>query len=239
MALGADVREVTSPYMGAAPMTVSASNRRSFALAVVGVLATASPASAAPPPVVTLLGDSITAGLGLSAAEALPAQLQAALAARGVRAMVRGAGVSGDTTAGALARTDFSVQPDTAVCVIELGGNDFLQSLGPADTERNLRAIIAKLQRRRIAVVLAGGRLPERETGAYGREFSAVFPRVAKATHVLLAPDLLDRLFTDRTLRQADGLHPNSAGVRLLASRLAPFVAQALLRRTVARPGAP
>ncbi len=211
-------------------MPVFALPRRSLVLAVAGVLAATAPASAAPPQVVTLLGDSITAGLGLPAAEALPAQLQAALAALGVRAVVRGAGVSGDTTAGALARTDFSVQSDTAVCVIELGGNDFLQSLGPADTERNLRAIIAKLQRRRIAVVLAGGRLPERETGAYGREFSAVFPRVAKSTHVVLAPDLLERLLTDRTLRQADGLHPNSAGVKLLAARLAPSVEQTLLR---------
>lgn len=211
-------------------MTVSVPLRRSFLLAVAGVLAGATPVLAAAPPVVTLLGDSITAGLGLAAADALPAQLQAAFVKRGVRAVVRGAGVSGDTTAGALARTDFSVQPDTAVCVIELGGNDFLQSLSPADTERNLRAMIAKLQRRRMAVVLVGGRLPVRETGGYGREFAAVFPRVARATHVVLAPDLLNGLLTDRTLRQADGLHPNAAGVRLLASRLAPFVAQALLK---------
>lgn len=220
-------------------MTVSALLRRSFLLALAGALAGGATvvAAAAPPPVVTLLGDSVTAGLGLPAAEALPARLQAALAARGVRAVVRGAGVSGDTTAGALARTDFSVQPDTAVCVIELGGNDFLQSLSPADTERNLRAIVARLQRRRIAVVLAGGRLPERETGAYGREFSAVFPRVAKATHVVLAPDLLDGVLTDRTLRQADGLHPNAAGVRLLASRLAAPVAQALLKARDGRDG--
>lgn len=211
-------------------MTVSVLLRRSLLLAAAGALAAAGPAAPAPtPPVVTILGDSITAGLGLPAADALPAQLQAALAARGVQAVVRGAGVSGDTTAGALARTDFSVQPDTAVCVIELGGNDFLQSLGPADTERNLRAIVAKLRRRRIAVVLAGGRLPARETGAYGREFTAVFPRVARSAHVVLAPDLLDGVLTDRRLRQADGLHPNRAGVRLLASRLVAPVGRALL----------
>ena len=212
-------------------MTVSPHLRRSLLIAAAAaLLADVSGAAAAPPPVVTVLGDSIAAGLGLPAGQALPAQLQAALAARGVAARVRGAGVSGDTTAGALARTDFSVQADTAVCVVELGANDFLQSLSPAETERNLRAIIAKLQRRRIAVVLAGGRLPERETGAYGREFSAVFPRVARATRVRLTPDLLDGVLTDRTLRQADGLHPNAAGVRLLASRLAPTVARALAR---------
>ncbi len=205
-------------------MPVAAFPRRSFVLAAVGVIAGA----AGPAPVVTILGDSIAAGLGLPAAQALPAQLQAALSVRGVRATVRGAGVSGDTTEGALARADFSVGADTAVCVIELGGNDFLQSLSPGDTERNLRAIIAKLQRRRIAVVLAGGRLPARATGAYGREFAAIFPRVARAAHVVLAPDLLDQIFERRDLRQSDGLHPNGAGVRLIASRLAPFVARAL-----------
>ena len=204
--------------------------RRRLVLALATALAAAAPAAAAapPPPAVTILGDSITAGLGLPAAQALPAQLQAALAARGIAAVVRGAGVSGDTTAGALARTDFSVQADTAVCVIELGGNDFLQSLSPADTERDLRAIVAKLRRRRIAVVLVGGRLPGRTTGAYGREFSAVFPRVAKATGVVFAPDLLRGVMSDPALRQADGLHPDAAGVRLIAARLAPAVARAL-----------
>ena len=219
--------------MGAATMTVSSLLRRSLLAAVACLAAQGGVARAAPPPagsprVVTILGDSITAGLGLPAALALPAQLQAALAAHGAVVVVRGAGVSGDTTAGALARTDFSVQSDTAVCVVELGANDFLQSLSPAETERNLRAIVGKLQRRRIVVVLAGGRLPERETGAYGREFSAVFPRVAQATHALLTPDLLDGVLTDRSLRQGDGLHPNGAGARLLAARLAPSVLRAL-----------
>ena len=174
----------------------------------------------------TILGDSITAGLGLPAAEALPAQLQAALARLGVRARVRGAGVSGDTTAGALARTDFSVQDDTTVCVIELGGNDFLQAVSPDETERNLRAIIAKLKRRRIKVVLAAARAPAGGLGDYGREFAAVYPRVARATGAAITSDLLAGF--DRALRQSDDLHPNVQGVRLLAERMAPTVAKAL-----------
>ena len=88
--------------------------------------------------VVTILGDSITAGLGLPAAAALPAQLQAALARLGAPAVVRGAGVSGDTTADGLARLDFSVQADTAVCLVALGGNDLLQGLDPKTTRANL-----------------------------------------------------------------------------------------------------
>ena len=208
-------------------MHLAQTSRRAL---IASALAWASCARAATPgkapPVVTLLGDSITAGLGLPAAEALPAQLQAALERLGVRAVVRGAGVSGDTTAGALARTDFSVQADTAVCVVELGGNDFLQAVPPAEVERNLRAIIGKLRRRRIRVVLATARLPAGALGDYGREFAAVFPRVARATGATLTSDLLAGV--DPTLRQADNLHLNRGGVRLLAERIAPAVARAL-----------
>ena len=192
--------------------------------------ATAGPA----PPVVTILGDSITAGLGLAAADALPAQLQAALGRIGVAALVRGAGVSGDTTAGALARTDFSVQADTVVCVIELGGNDFLQGVSPHETERNLRAIIAKLQQRGIRVVLASAKPPSGSLGDYGREFAAVFPRMGRVAGVALTPDLLAGL--DRGSRQRDDLHPSAAGVRVLAERMAPTVADALARRSGSGP---
>ena len=185
-------------------------------------------AAAPPPPVVTILGDSITAGFGLPAAQSLPAQLQQALARRGVNAVVRGAGVSGDTTAGALARVDFSVQSDTAVCVVELGGNDFLQSIPPAETERNLRAIIARLQHRRIRVVLAGGRVPERIAGAYGRDLGDIFPRVAKDTGAILSPDLLAGVFENAALKQGDGLHPNAAGAQRVAEKLSTAVAKAL-----------
>ncbi len=210
----------------------SARRHRRLHLLAAAVLAWPGLSAVAPagPPVVTVLGDSIAAGYGLRAADALPAQLQTALARLGVTAQVRGAGVSGDTTAGALARVGFSVQTDTRVCVIELGGNDFLQSISPAQTERSLRGIIAKLQTRKIAVVLAGARLPARTAGAYGREFAALYPRVARATHVRLAPDLLAGVLGAPAMLQVDGLHPNPAGVRLVAARLAPVVAAALRR---------
>lgn len=195
-----------------------------------GIVATAPVARAAPPPavpVVTVLGDSIAAGLGLPAADALPAQLQLALARVGVAARVRGAGVSGDTTVGGLARAGFSVQADTRVCVVELGANDLLQSIPPAQTERNLRALAQGLRKRGMAVVLAGGRPPARSTGGYGREFAAVYPRVARETGARLAPDLLAGI-DGPALKQADGLHPNAQGVRRMAARLAPAVAEAL-----------
>jgi acyl-CoA thioesterase-1 len=182
-------------------------------------------------PVVTVLGDSITAGYGLPAAQALPAQLEAALAALGVPARVRAAGVSGDTTAGGLARLDFSVQPDTAVCVVVLGGNDLLQGVEPAETRANLDRIVKRLKARRISVVLAGGRAPGRSLGAYGRAFDQVFPAVAATNRIALAPDLLAGISDRPEMKQADGLHPNAAGARLIARRLAPEVARALRAR--------
>jgi len=188
-------------------------------------------AQAAAPPVVTILGDSITAGLGLAAADALPTQLHTALARIGVSAVVRGAGVSGDTSAGGLARLDFSVQPDTAVCVVELGANDYLQSIDPRETASNLDQIVARLKARKIAVVLAAGSAPAHSSGAYGRAFDALFPTIARARHVMLAPDFLAGVSGNPALRQADGLHPNAAGVRIMAARLAPFVARALKQK--------
>jgi acyl-CoA thioesterase-1 len=182
-------------------------------------------------PVVTILGDSITAGYGLPAADALPAQLQAALDRLKVSASVRGAGVSGDTSAAGLARVDFSVQPDTALCVIELGANDYLQSVPPAVTKANLTALVRRLKARRIGVLIAGGTAPARTSGGYAKSFDAMFPEVAKAEHVLLEPDFLAGVEADPRLKQADGLHPNAAGVRVIADRLAKAVANTLASR--------
>jgi acyl-CoA thioesterase I len=178
--------------------------------------------------VVTVLGDSITAGFGLPAAEALPAQLQAALKALGSTAIVRGAGVSGDTTAGGLARVGFSVQNDTDVCVVALGGNDVLNGVSTQATKANLEAIVRKLKARKIRVVLTGLSAPGDLGGEFAREFSAVFPAVAKAEKVPIYPNLLAGVLLDERYNQADGLHPNAAGVKIIAKRLAPVVARAL-----------
>jgi acyl-CoA thioesterase I len=201
--------------------------------AALATVAGAAPAWAGPrpAPVVTLLGDSITAGYGLPAAAALPAQLQAALGRLGVSATVRGAGVSGDTSAAGLARVDFSVQPDTALCVVELGGNDYLQSVSPAATKADLTALVRRLKARRIAVLLAGGTVPTRTAGGYATSFNAIFPAIARAEHVALEPDFLAGVEADPRLKQSDGIHPNAAGVRIIAARLAPAVAKALAAR--------
>lgn len=178
-------------------------------------------------PIVTLLGDSIAAGLGLPRARALPAQLEAALRAAGVPARVRGAGVSGDTTAAALARIDFSVQDDSDLCVVALGGNDLLQGIAPERVRANLDEILRRLRARDIGVLLAGMRAPPRY-GAYAADFDRIFPELAAAHGVPLYPFLLEGVALEAELNQPDGIHPNAAGVRRIAAGLAPAVAAAL-----------
>lgn len=198
---------------------------------LIGAVLAPSPAFAQRRRIVTVLGDSITAGLGLPAAQALPAQLELSLAALKSPARVRGAGVSGDTTAGGLARVGFSVQKDTDVAVVALGGNDLLQGLDPKATQKNLDRIVKALKARKIAVVLAGIGAPAAIGRNYARDFNAVFVAVAKANGVALYPDLMAGLGGDRAMRQRDGVHPSAAGVRIIAARLAPVVARELAKR--------
>src|SRR4051794_37309809 len=138
---------------------------------------------------IVLLGDSITAGLGLPASASLPVQLQAALRQSGVSAKVVAAGVSGDTSADGLARVDFSVPTDVDLCVIELGGNDLLQGTKPAVTARNLTQIIRRLKVRGIDVVLTGVSAPASIGRDYAREFDALFRDVARREEVVVLPD--------------------------------------------------
>lgn len=203
-------------------------HRRKF-LAGLAVMAAAPSAVAAPArPVVTVLGDSITAGLGLPAAQALPAQLQAALNRLRTPAVVRAAGVSGDTTAGGLARLSFSVRPDTRVCVVALGANDGLRGLEPRRMQANLNEIVKRLKARRIGVVLCGLRAPLSLNARYARDFNAAFAAVARANGVLLLPDMLAGVWGVARLNQSDGIHPNAQGARIIAERMAPVVARAL-----------
>jgi acyl-CoA thioesterase-1 len=183
-------------------------------------------------PVVTLLGDSITAGYGLPAADSLPVQLERELRAVGVNATVRGAAVTGSTTAGGLRRVD-TVRADTDVCVVALGGNDLLNFLPPVETRSNLEQIVRRLKGRGMRVVLAGLQAPV-ELGAYARSFNAIFPAVAREQGVTLHNSFLQGVLLDSRYNQPDLVHPNAAGVRIIARRLAPVVAQALRARVAA-----
>lgn len=204
-------------------------DRRAFlAGLLLATQAAAAPRAQLKPPVVTVLGDSITAGLGLSAKDAMPAQLQAALTRMSVFAKVRAAGVSGDTSGGGLARVNFSVAPDTALCVVALGGNDLLQGIEPRVTKANVRGILQSLRQRRIAVVLVGVGAPPLIGAAYAREFNALYPALARELSVPLYSDILAGVRGSRRLMQGDGIHPNAAGARIIGDRLAPLVARTL-----------
>ena len=184
-------------------------------------------------PVVTLLGDSISAGFGLPASSALPVRLELALGSLGLSVRVVGAGVSGDTTADGLRRMDRDVPTGTRLCVVALGANDLMQMVHPANMARSLDAIIARLKARNIDVLLCGMRTPP-WAGAYGQAFEAVFERTAQRHGVGFYPFLLEGMALNPAFTLADQLHPNAAGIDVIARGLAPVVVKALGH--VARP---
>lgn len=202
--------------------------RRAVSAWALSAFAAPAVAAAGRAKVITMLGDSITAGYGLPAAAALPNQLHLALLKLGVPNTVRAAGVSGDTTAGGLGRVDFSVQKDTDLAIVALGANDLLQGLDPRATRANLDGILKRLEARRIRVLLAGIVAPVEIGGGYARDYNAIFPAVAKAHRAPLYPNLMADVARIPALNQPDGIHPNARGAQIIAARLAPVVAKAL-----------
>jgi acyl-CoA thioesterase-1 len=206
--------------------------RHMLHLVVITLLALAAPVVAAdedPVYRLVVLGDSLSAGFGLGDDEALPAALDRALAARGLaRVEVINAGVSGDTTAGGLARFDFSIGPDADGVVIALGANDALQGQPPAQTRANLAALIDRAKARGLDIVLAGMLAPVNLGAQYRQQFDAIYPELSRAEGVALYPFLLAPVALRPEFLQRDGLHPTAQGVELMAAPLADFIAAAL-----------
>ena len=179
-------------------------------------------------------GDSLTAGYGLPPAQGFTAQLQAALRRAGVAATVRNGGVSGDTAAQGRARLLWGLRglkatPD--LVIVELGANDMLRGLPPAQARANLERILAELKRRRIPVLLAGMRAAPNLGPDYVRAFEGMYPALARKYGVPLYPFFLDGVAGNRALIQNDGLHPNARGVAVIVRRIAPSVTRTLRRR--------
>ena len=182
------------------------------------------PKSEKGPVKILALGSSLTQGYGLPPGTEFPVQLQAALKAAGVNAVVTNAGVSGDTSAGGLARLDWSLADRPDAVILELGSNDMLRATPPAETEKNLRAILDKLKAAHVKVLLTGMHA-QRNLGAdYVRRFDAIYPRLARQYDVLLYPFFLDGVAMNPKLNQADGMHPNPAGVKVIVARMLPLV---------------
>jgi len=174
--------------------------------------------------VVVVLGDSLTAGLGVAADEAFPARLQARMRAEGYAYRVTNAGVSGDTTAGGLRRVDWVLRANPEIVIVALGANDGLRGQSPQAIRANLEEIVARLQAARARVLLVGMRLPPNYGAEYTKEFEAVFPAVARRAKIALMPFLLDGVAADPRLNQADGIHPTAAGQQMIADRLWPYL---------------
>ena len=199
------------------------------------VLATLPPGGGAQARALKLLvfGDSLAAGYGLDAPDAFQAQLAAALKADGFDVTVLDGGVSGDTTAGGRSRLDWALADQPDAVLLELGGNDGLRGTDPKDMEANLSAMLDTLASDHIPTLLSGMVAPPNLGPDYGRQFAAVFGRLSHRPGLMYDPFFLQGVAADPALNQADHIHPNAAGVKLIVSRIKPAV-EALLRRAEA-----
>lgn len=192
-------------------------------LALALLCLTALPARAAAVKILAL-GDSLTAGYGVTADKSLPAQLQNRLRADGVDAIVINAGVSGDTTAGGLARVDWALAEQPSHALVALGANDALRGLDPEQAFKNLDAILSKLEAKGVKAMLLGMVAPPNLGGDYGQRFSAVYRRLAEKHNVPLYPFLLDGVASISRLNQPDGIHPTAEGVAVIVDKIAPQI---------------
>ncbi len=173
-------------------------------------------------------GDSLTAGYGLAESDGFCAQLEKALQAAGHDVTVINGGVSGDTTADGLARLDWALADHPDVVILELGANDALRGLDPARAKANLDDILAQLTRQHYVVLLAGMLAPRNLGPDYDQAFDGMYPDLARKHQVALYPFFLDGVATNQALTQADGLHPNAAGVAIIVKRILPAIERVL-----------
>ena len=183
------------------------------------------------------LGDSLTAGWGLPADDAFPVRLQKALEARGYRVTIENFGVSGDTTAGGLARLDavLAAKPDGVI--VELGANDMLRGLDPEAARRNLDAILGRIAKSGAKILLCGMRAPKNYGAEYAAAFEAIYPDLAARYDAVRYPFFLEGVTGLPGMTMTDGLHPSAAGVEVIVSGILPAVETFLSRLGAAPAG--
>lgn len=194
---------------------------------VFGLLAAPAPA-AVHEPVILALGDSLTAGYGVAPRDSFPVQLEAALRRARAPARVINGGVSGDTSAGGLARIDWLLEDKPDLAIVELGANDGLRGLDPAVTRDNLDRIIVRLRDAGVHVLLTGMKAPPNLGADYGAAFDAMFGELARRHGTAFYPFFLDGVAGNPTLNQADGIHPTAEGVAVIVANMLPVVVGAL-----------
>ena len=195
--------------------------RLANATALVCALSCAAGANAKPVRIV-VLGDSLTAGYGLAHPDGFQAQMQAALAAKGFEVTLVDAAVSGDTSAGGRARVDWALADGADAALVELGANDGLRGLEPSQMQSNLAAVLDALAAKHLPVLLTGMLAPPNLGQAYGDSFKAVFTALGQRPGLLYDPFYLEGVAGNRSLNQADGIHPNPEGVKRIVARLLP-----------------
>lgn len=200
---------------------------------IMAIILAVSPAFAAPVTVLAL-GDSLTEGYGLPPEQGFVPQLQAWLTAQGQQVVLINAGVSGDTTAGGLSRTDWSLTPEVAAMIVNLGGNDMLRGIDPAVARANLDGILAKAKARNLPVLLVALQAPGNYGADYKTAFDAMYPALADQYAAVLSPPYFAAVtdpatgLLDPALMQADGIHPNADGVKKAVAALGPKVLELL-----------
>jgi acyl-CoA thioesterase-1 len=191
----------------------------------------------AEPVTVAVLGDSLTQGYGLPPEQGFVPQLQRWLDAQGAEVVLVNAGVSGDTTAGGLARVDWTLTPEVGAMIVALGGNDMLRGLDPAEARANLAGILDAAKARNLPVLLVGLEAPSNFGPDYKADFDAAYADLAAEYGALLYPNFLAALTAQNDLTtalrqymQGDGIHPNAEGVALIVEAIGPSVLELLSR---------
>lgn len=179
----------------------------------------------AEPLTIVAFGDSLTAGYGLPAEQGFAPRLEAWLAAEGApEVTVINAGVSGDTSAGALDRLDFVVPPEADAVILEIGANDMLRGWDPALPRKNIDAMLGRLGERGVPVLLAGMRSLANWGEDYAADFESIYPDLSEKHSALYYPFFLEGVAGDPALSQDDMLHPNAAGVDVIVENIGPMV---------------
>ncbi len=184
--------------------------------------------AAAKPIKIVAIGTSLTQGYNLPPGTEFTTVLQAQLKAKGHDVTIVNAGVSGDTTAGGLARLDWALSKDTVGAIVEFGSNDALRGLSVAETRKNLDLLLVKLKARKIAVLFTGMKSPRNLGPEYVGAFDAIYPELAKQHGVLFYPFFLEGVAANLKLNQADGIHPNEAGTKVIVKGMLPYVEKLL-----------
>ena len=180
--------------------------------------------------VIVCMGDSLTAGYGVDEDQAYPALLEKRLHEAGLAYTVINAGISGETSSGALSRLDWMLTLNPDIVILETGANDGLRGVDPALTRRNIDAIVSDLQARGIIVVLAGMQMVRNLGPDFTRAFSAIYPDIARQNDLILMPFFLEGVAGRPRLNQADGIHPTPEGYRIIVANLYPYVRDAIKR---------